>query len=194
MADLTHPAPIALFAAGATDPTAYMCSVCRRSTWTTAPDPDYALRHASLCCSTMCDTCHGPKPIRGYCSPCQRKREIATDEKRYAEATKIAADDYDGPVYNSFTDRFDASVEEALERVEQDEGEAPPYLWPVHVNTAQLDPDRIVEMLVEEMHEDYKVDDFDGLKAFCVEWNKRQTGASWEPDYSRVIVLGGEDV
>lgn len=191
---LSHPTPIPLSAPGRATPAAYMCSVCQRTVYTADPDPAYAERHASLCCSTMCDTCHGPKPIRGYCSPCQKARDAATDEKRYTEARKLTADDYDGPVYNSFTDRFDASIEEALERVERDEGEAPSYLWPVHSYTAQLDPNRVVEMLVEEMHEDYEVDDHAGLVAFCREWNAKQTGASWEPDYSRVIVLGGGDV
>lgn len=191
---LAHPEPIALYnPADMRTPLAYLCSVCKHTAHTTAYDVEYAKRHASLCCSTMCDTCHGPKPVRGYCEACRRASEQEQEQAQYDKATKLAPDAYDGPVYNPFTDRFDSNVGEALERVEEDEGEPPSYLWACHVSTAHLDPDDIVTQLVEEMHEDYEVDDYDGLAAFCKEWNAKQAGASWAPDYSRVIVLGGSN-
>lgn len=43
------------------------------------------------------------------------------------------------------------------------------------------------------MHEDYEVDDYAGLAAFCMEWNAKQTGKSWTPNYSRVIVIDEND-
>ena len=171
-------------------PAAYKCPVCTMI-WSHNGD-DYASTQAAKCCSTTCDVCGGPKPIRGYCQACQNRREAEHTAKLYADAEKITPAEWDGPVYNPFTDRYSASVGEALEAADEDDSPAP-YLWPCDSDTAQIDPDRVVEEITEDMHEDYEVDDYAGLVAFCKEWNAKQTGATWSMNTVRVIVIEGDE-
>lgn len=169
------------------EPRAYQCSVCAMI-FGHNPGTDYAEKMAGRCCSSTCDVCGGTKPIHGYCGACHTRRENEREAKTYADAVAITPEEWSGPVYNSFTDRYYSDVGEALEAAEED-GDPAPYLWPCDSDTAQIDPDCVVESIVEEMHEDYEVDDYAGLVAFCKEWNAKQTGVSWTQNTARVIVV-----
>lgn len=90
---LNHPEPLALYTL--TDqraPFAFACSVCRAVHIASDIDPAWAKRHASICCSTVCDACGGSKPARGYCAACSRAREEKREAEMFAKAARLPAD------------------------------------------------------------------------------------------------------
>jgi hypothetical protein len=121
-------------------------------------------------------------------------------------ATPIPAVEWKDPVHRddsagSWGEGYSGSVEEMLE----DWGDrhwcehgpqvpAPAYCWPCNPARLDLDPERILESALEEMHEDAADDliDVDAFHEFVDAWREKQEITTWHPDHTRVVVIDQE--
>lgn len=147
---------------------------------------------ADQCCKPrLCSQCGGP--LEGsICRPCRDKKQREEEQARIDAATKLVPDEYDGPVYDG--NDYWLDVDEYREHAE-DEGIEDEYVWACTTHRHQIDPQRAVDIITEDMLQD--VEDADEcmlsgvqeLKEFIAEWNKRQTGEYCRVDYKRAIMV-----
>lgn len=130
----------------------------------------------------------------------EEKREAA----RFAAATKINADDYDGPVFcddgpdsRSMTCDGDgnlhASVQDLLEACADDGVEPPPYAYACNAVVPSSDVRWIIESALEEHHDgagdSITKEHTEKLAAFMREWWAESGAVSYYADRSRVVML-----
>lgn len=126
-----------------------------------------------------------------YCGKDCDKGYTACHDCRYArklEAAVEVADD-GGPYCQFDSDTYYTSMEEA-----QDAGLA--WVSPCTVTYPRIDPDSILESLLDEMHEDASVDDMDGVDEFYAAvkaFNDAQKCQSWFGDDKRKIRVPARD-
>lgn len=146
--------------------------------------------HLCLCGNEIYDR------YRIKCTAClfadARAKEIETLRKATViEPTGHGEAVFCDGAFGDWEDGYSSSVDALIEAYE-DEGEPlPAYCHPCTPQYLQLDADIILERAVADMHEDAadQIVDANSVYAFCDEWNKKQTSATWYPDNSRIIIL-----
>jgi len=158
---------------------------------------------ADLCCAP-CETCGKPaeRGSMGQCSDCRWRefnaRERAKLEKLAAEAKRdpdwsgwVYSDDYHGG-----NDGYFESVEEFVERVEDDFARdpmtpRPAYVWAtVARRIVNIGVDDVLGLITEDRPEDFETSDCNGLnelKAALEAFNNANQDLMYEPD-RRIIV------
>jgi hypothetical protein len=150
---------------------------------------------AEQCCNQVLCRC-GKAAVGGYvvCPKCLVEAERRVEQARFDKAEKILIDAYDGDWI--FSDAFHDDgfsptdqVEDALERM--DPKDRPKYAWACKpFGLKRIDATDIIEHLLEDHHEDaWEQVDHDGLQAVLDEWIKKQSVISYEPDYSKAVLL-----
>lgn len=175
--------PIEFRRAPDAEPEVFACGECGRI-WPNATDRSVA----EMCCAPRICDCGEVmgKGIGGWtkCSTCRERG-------RFERAERVSLGEYDGPVWDPHNDRGFASVDEWLDWYDGEEGE-PTYaycgLW---YGPPTIDPDRIIESLQSDSHEEWEPDAEAELREFCTQWNAKQTGRWWEEDSSRAVVVRG---
>lgn len=189
--------PVALYAAGATEPSAWVCGVCRNPTHSTMwdgspPPPDEQREWAVMCCASgTCDGCGlALTEKRGrWCPPCweaQRAKQTAAD---MARVQRIPEADNPGPV--GWEDKTWPTVA-ALRAEYAAAGKAlPAEVWAAK-------PMEFADAVAREACEslnDYFWQGYVGgeareeLHALVAGWAEKQGGVRVVKDESRVVVL-----
>jgi hypothetical protein len=128
------------------------------------------------------------------CRSCWNKqdaeRRVRADAERRAKATEIPAAQYDGWVTNG--DKFWPDVNAMLDDVE--EGKEPAWVWGCKCVPFHIDAGWIIEGALEEHHKDagdaISNTDVERLQKMIDQWCNGMGIESWEPDYTRVVLLG----
>lgn len=148
-----------------------------------------ARRAADECCAPrMCDCGTTLDKSWTACFDCRLR-----DKLRRAKI--IPADSYAGPVSASgsgeWGEGYSSSLAALMEHCEGYDEEVPAYCHPCTDLPLHLDVEHILEVALEDMHEDAadQVVDTDALYQFIDDWNARQTAVTYYEDTSRVIVI-----
>lgn len=167
----------------------YYCTACRF----VARERDTAER---CCAPRHCEDCGDIVPEKYWmvCRRCLAVRNDARDQARWDKAAKIAADDYDGMIYDedadAFHDGFDAFLDAWSDR--DDPEQTPPRLYACESYGLAFEAFGWLEHLTQEHHED-AYEQIDGravaqLQAVLDSWAKANGPTSYRPDYARAIV------
>ena len=191
--------PIALTRAGAAEVIAYACGKCGTVAGSVMAHGDAEARHRAVkCCApSVCQDCGKPTERRHRlrCRDCEMDANWMREAKRFAAATVVDSTSYTGPVFDESCDEYAGSLDEAIERIEDedDDTERAFYVYACDVvKLPQLDAEDIISAHCEraEMHEDaHENCDAKSLQAALDAWHAEQKVESWMVDYSRVIVL-----
>ncbi len=116
------------------------------------------------------------------CSECR-------EAKRYENAKKIKAGEWDGPV--EFSEQFFSSVSEAQETIFDwlDGCEPPRYVYACEtIKGFSLDAGVIEEGLLEEMEDGFEIDGIQEMYDFVEKWNKEQDQEWWRSTATLVLL------
>lgn len=173
---------IALNRADTGAPQGYFCSSCG----TVYPRPDEEAKGiADRCC--LCRDC-GARIDRGWCKPCQEKREAERDAADYAKAKKVPLSEYTGKfVY------IDGAGHEGYVAVDSLDDEEREWAWGCTSERAALD---LGDAIDSDLHDNHHEDARD-----WVDWPKVAEAQklvdeaikdveSWHEDRSVVVLLG----
>jgi hypothetical protein len=158
---------------------------------------------AQACHGVRLCECGAPcERYRSQCHECQSKQWLEESEKkeaeRFAKASKIPANEYNGGwVFSEDHDRYFDSVEALLEYIEDDgeEGEtAPEYVWACKdIGVPQAHIDSIMENCLDGMWEDADGSDLNGveeLQAAVDAFNEANKSISvYQVDYKTAILI-----
>jgi hypothetical protein len=200
--DVATKDPIALTRSGATEVIAYACGVCGVVAGSVMVSGDAeAKRRAVQCCApSVCRRC-GKRTERMHrilCRDCEMDETWLRDAALFCKATPIDAAGYVGYVFDESADEYVASLEEAIERIDERAAEDPDAERAFYVYACapyglrKLDAKDIAishcdnSEMYEDAHESLDVAD---LQRVLDEWHAKQSIESWCVDYSRVIVL-----
>ena len=123
------------------------------------------------------------------------------EQERFAKAKKVKYSEYKiGWLWDENKDEYFSS-KEALEEKYLDDAEdvendgafpeLPTWCYGCREIPFEVDIDGAIENALENMYEDFNdIVDEDGLRDFVKEWNAKQTGMTYESDYSTVVLLG----
>lgn len=176
-------------------PALYACGVCGKCYSPKIAGAQSAIDAAERCCNPkqhVCKVCGVEVPR--YWTLCDRHAEHA----RLRKAVQIDAAEYCDPVFldgasGGWGDGFFEGTDDLRDAWTDNspQSDLPAFCWTCKVKHLRLDPDSLLEMAADDMHEDAfdEIEDSDGLRAFIEAWNAKQTCVSWRPDYSRVVVL-----
>lgn len=151
-----------------------------------------ARRAAEECCAPRHCACG--EQIEKYLTACHRCRE----RSKLRKAQVIDASGYTGPVYaehsGSWGEGYSADVDDLIEWCDSCGKETPAYCHPCTSMPLCLNADSILEMAVDDMHEDAvdQIEAADELVQFIERWNAKQTCIAYFADTKRVIVLDQE--
>lgn len=153
---------------------------------------------AEACCKWVCRKCGQPvcNQFQLECQLCTdlefRKREAQREAERYAKAQKLTS--WDGPVFDG--DRFHEDLEAFFENQEyvdhEEPSDRPAYVWACHVRpTVQCDVQEMIESIEwPEGQEDAELEGRAELDAAVEAFNQLNSQhKSWDPDYTRAVVL-----
>jgi hypothetical protein len=181
----------------------YACGKCGKCYSPASVGVQNAIDMAEKCCAPKAYTCKvcGVE-VPSYRTMCERHAEQA----RLRKAAQIEEKDWTDPVHldgapGGWGEGYFADTGELREDwvdanwIETGPQLPPPaYCWPCTASPLRLDPGRLLEQAVDDMHEDAQdqIVDADGLCEFIEAWNAKQTCVTWYPDHSRVVVLDRE--
>lgn len=174
----------------------YACGVCGVCYSPKNVGIQNAIDLAAKCCDPKAHTCKvcGVE-VPPYRSMCERHAEQA----KLRKAVQIEEAEWKDPVYldgapGGWGEGYFSDTDELRQSCEDYDVSVPAYCWPCTSRPLRLDPDRLLEQAVDDMHEDAidQVVDADGLRDFIEAWNAKQTCETWYPDHSRVVVLDRE--
>ena len=167
----------------------FICGECKY-TARTQEQAERCCRPNVCACGTECE--------RSWttCATCRHRDDEAKDAARWANASKIAATDYSGWVYDDDASEFHSDVSAFVDAWECDheEGEEPRgRLYACSPIGLYLNAADILESATQDHHEDaydnFDQDAVDELQAFLSAWAQVNSPGSVEPDYTRAIVL-----
>lgn len=174
----------------------YACGVCGVCYSPKNVGEKSAIDLAAKCCDPQAHTCKvcGIE-VASYRTMCGRHAE----QVRLCKAAQIEEKNWTDPVFldgvpGGWGDGYFSDTDDLHQSCQDYERPAPAYCWPCTSRPLRLDPERLLEMAVDDMHEDAgdQIVDADGLCDFIEAWNAKQTCMSWYPDHSRVVVLDRE--
>lgn len=149
---------------------------------------------AEYCCKPK--YCECGVQVEGPWLACPDCRE----RNMLARAAVIDAGTYNGPVSAACSGEWGegySSCIDAMIETCQDAGEAiPAYCHPCSAQHLRLDPDSLLEIAVDDMHEgaEDQIVDAKELVDFITAWNEKQYCVSYFEDRKRVIILDQERV
>ncbi len=165
--------------------TAHQCGKCKKA---------YADKEvAEKCCTpTYCPKCGVEKP--SYYLHCEKCRL----ENQYAAGNKIAYTDYKiGMMYDEHTNKYYREYEDLLEEYSEEYPDytddqlkevAPKWLFGCEEVKFRIRIDSAIEDAEGEMYEEFDgVVDREELEQFVQQWNEKQIGVSYYPDYKTVV-------
>lgn len=171
---------------GTDKPVALACGLCGTV---------YALSdsaRAGQCCMPYhCDTCGAEtKRYRTRCTDCIRAKNRDREAQRREAATVVAPDEVVGAMlYDADDDRWFQDFDDACDL----DDDAPPYVYATTPKPLRLDAESIMDSALEDHHEgaaDYlDPRDVELLQAILDAWCERTDIVSYEPDFSRVVVI-----
>lgn len=204
------PEALELVIKGRDEPVGFACPQCgvmyTVKTFGGGGHPDAqqtAKQAAELHCAPKLCECGKPLDKKPYtlCSECLEQREVEREHARFEKAAKVSIDDYDGDYAVFWPDGpgggmgegFYSNLDELLEIYEDEEMDLPPYVWACKPYELHMDAGGILERAISGHHEDAYDSLNDGaeeelqtlLDFFC----KKQNVRSWEPDYTKVVLL-----
>lgn len=155
------------------------------------------------CPPWICNQC-GAEHYRAYQSLClvcyapvQAQRDAEQEKARFDKARKVPLTEYEGPLFipqkRGSADVFLPSAAELLDWFADEELPLPEYVWACTVLRVETDADSIIQNMLEEHWEGAEVDYEEELYAFIEQWNAKQTGRTWEPDYHTAVLLHAND-
>ncbi len=156
---------------------------------------------AQRCHGTLLCACGQPVKQRGYtqCSACDQaawnEKVRAQEAERFEAAVKIAATDYDGPVYvDGEGPEYFETLAEYLEYIEDDGREPAPYVWATKVvGLRKVTTEDVTESVLDDMWEDADESSLNGMEELAeaiAAFNlANESVAIWHADYTRAIVL-----
>lgn len=157
----------------------YFCTECKY----TAHYQDVA----EQCCRPRLCEC-GAECSEGWtvCDTCRARNDEERAAKRWREAKKIRAEDWDSWVYDADNDQFHVDIGEFLEWWEDDGRPGHPRVYACTAYGLQFDAARWLERLTEEHHED-AYEDLDGaavaeLQAYLDKWDAEHGPVSYRPN------------
>ena len=153
----------------------HVCAHCRHI----LPDRDAAKR---CCAKYYCEVCKAETyQYHTLCGACR-------DQKQMDKAKEVVYEG--GPVYDDATDQYYADLSDYLDSTDPGDEAEFVYLCKVdrlcEENAGEL-ADRFVENLLQEHHEDARVENVDELEASIRKWLDKQTLETWHPDYSKKV-------
>jgi hypothetical protein len=176
----------------------YVCPVCRLfySNASFGGAADAAIDAAIRCCQRTCMKCEARLPKDWHYIYCQAHLDESRAEKqreRIDKATKIPELEYDGPVYCEDNEEYYATVADLRDAFD---GEGlPSEVWACTTMPVKLDADHILDGAFDDHHEDARSELPAGAEANLQTMLDAWVAAfakdivSWDPDYSRFIVL-----
>lgn len=176
------------------------------TTTKTGYDSEFNLQRAQVCCDRRCLDCNAPlERLSPYavCRGCLPRRDERQRNERFKKATKLTVEEWGksgaGPMlYSEILDRwFDDldGVDEWVEDGDEDEPrERPAYLW--CTVPMKWEPD-VGGDLADQMHDNLGEDtpdqipgaEWKRLEHFVSEWWAKNKVASYQPDFSRCVLL-----
>lgn len=148
----------------------------------------------SCCRPKACDMC-GETVQRLHwlqCDACRAAKAEEADQARWDRAVKVAALEYDGPVYDDDHDRHHHSIQDLIDEIEDDPELGRPRVYACTKHRTQMDANAIIEHAVEEQYEDAAshVSDeaTEALQAMLDTWCAAYGLTHYEADYSRAVV------
>jgi hypothetical protein len=183
---------------------AYACGKCRLVVAGIGKGPGMFFKEADAiafakrhCGPWICEKC-GAEHDRKNQPTCRKcfdeawaERCAKKEAERFEKAEKVT--EYDGPVFCEVAgsgDGFFHSVQDLIDHCECEDIDVPSYAWTCTVIHPQLDIDDACDRVLDEHHESCSFIGMDELRAFVEEWNKLQSDETWEPDYSRAVLIG----
>jgi hypothetical protein len=201
------PGPIALVNADKPDEViAYACGKCGWVVAGIGKGPgmfamerdaiSFAVRH---CGPWTCEKC-GVEHDRAHQPTCREcfnkawaKKRADKEKERFEKAEKVT--EYDGPVFCEAAGtggEFFSTVQDLIDHCECEDVDVPSCAWTCIKKHPQIDIESMCEQALDEHHEGCELDDVEELEAFIKQWNAKQTGESWEVDYSKAVMIGEE--
>lgn len=176
--------------------TLYGCGKCGivQSPMTFGGDDAFTEELAEKCCKPVVCEC-GKECDRSYtaCQRCRGIREAERDHAVFARAEKLK-EDYEGPVYNPFTDEFFSDLGDLTDQ-QEDGDELPDYVHPCVTMRPSIDLDMLLEDAEEalEATDSFDIDweGVEGLRNAISCFNACQTQEIWYPEYGKVVPVGG---
>jgi hypothetical protein len=177
----------------------YCCGECGKFC---GVEEGYAKYH---CGGRPCDECGEVcKPGRTKCESCSAKSRGEERAKRIADAKRLSASDYDGPVFWDEKDEYYPDVGEAWEAIKDEnvcdmETARRQTLWACDVSHLSVDgEDVLLNALEYQEHHESAYDSIPGVgvtafKDFCVSWNETygKQVESWFPN-SKLLTIPDE--
>lgn len=165
--------------------------------WTPEERYEYAFAQANRCCDWRCNVCNEPawSQFQTLCRAHLNKNMQAKDSEREAAAfAKAKPSEDDGPLW--FDDRIFATIDDLMEHIECLDVEMPEYVWCAKELPLHIDAENVIENATQDHHESVSEsiydDDHKRLQKLCDEWCESIGVCSYEPDYSRYVVVAKE--
>lgn len=133
------------------------------------------------------------------CPACASTERSQRETLLFEKATKVSIEDYpDEPVYleghsGSMGTGFFLNIDEVLDYCEEEQIEAPKYVWACTPRPLEVPTEAVVEAAMDE-HNTVGVDDLsltaiDELQAVLKTWCSKQNIRTWFPDFGRAVLL-----
>lgn len=169
----------------------YGCSECKKVFWAKEAADNCCRKKNNICRICGCEV----NPPRLICHECK-------DKERFDKANKVKYSEYSVKwLWDEVKQDFFYDAETLAEKYGEDAYEEfgtdvekfpdlPEWAYGCIEITFQINIDWAIENAEEKMHEDFDdIQDEKGLRDFVKEWNAKQTGKSYEVDYSTVVLL-----
>jgi len=198
------PKPLALVTEDEQRLVAYACGKCG-TVFPVWKDGDrlQAVEFAAACCAPVpclggCGMLLSPKGLR-RCAPCREQYDAERERAAYEKAAKLTPAQYgDGMVYRKGygDDGYAPDLDSLLGQAEHAGIPRPAYVWACKPRPFKLDAQDIVDAGLQDHHDDAAegISDraMERLQEFLDLWCKEQDITTWDPDYSRVILVPAE--
>jgi hypothetical protein len=157
---------------------------------------------ADVCCAPkLCEKCNEPRPDHYLlCDSCRHIADHARELERFNKAVKVQHSDWCGPVYADgygYNEGYFASLDEMFDYLEEDD--LPEYAYCCLVRpVVDVSVNDIIERILDnDVPENFELDDIKGTeeleKALTVFREVNKESVKWNPDYSRVVVIGNAE-
>lgn len=191
------PEPLPLVLLGSDEPLGYACPLCRMLF---SGDAKASRQAAQDHCRRQCADCNvrlDPKrrPYWLICEGCEKARREKKERDAFEKATKLAYEAYDGQTFycEGIGDEFFEDLTDLREAALDAGKDCPAYVWACKPKSLHIDAGGIVGQALDDHHEDAgdSIPDsaYASLQAFLDDWCKARNITTYEPDYSRAILV-----
>jgi hypothetical protein len=119
------------------------------------------------------------------------------EKERFEKAIKIPESEWAGSVYSEghgWNDGYFNDIDDLKECLEDEDAAEIEYVWACDEEAScYLDLDRILESATEDTHEDFRIDDLNGLEELKLAINKfnelNKDQVSWNINFKKAIIL-----